>query len=448
MQHFRYVFLLYTVAFVRHNPRRGCGYACGSRGHDMARTTGRLTALKVEKAKRPGMYADGGGLYLQVTEGGASWIYRYMLAGRAREMGLGPRVLFGLSEARAKALDARRLRHEGIDPIEARRATRAQARLDLAKAVTFKQCAERYIGAHRAGWRNGKHAAQWEATLATYAEPVMGGLPVQAIDTGLVLKVLEPIWVIKPETAGRVRGRIESILDWAKARGYRPGENPARWRGHLDKLLPARSKVRKVKHHTALPYAELPAFLMSLREQEGIAARALEFMILTAARTGEILGARWHEIDLLEKTWTIPAARMKAGKEHRVPLCARAFIILQEMQRLQPASADAFVFPGGKSDRSLSNMAFLMLLRRMGRDDLTAHGFRASFKTWASERTSFLNEIVEAALAHVVGSKVEQAYRRGDMFERRRRLIHQWTTFCTTPKQEAQGNVAPMRQKR
>src|SRR5450631_3163102 len=229
----------------------------------MARTTGRLTALKVDRTKMPGMYADGGGLYLRVTkEGTKNWVLRYMLAGRPRWMGLGPVSLFGLQEARAKAFDARRLRHEGVDPIEARRIARQQARLDAAKAITFKECAASYTAANKAGWHNPKHAAQWTATLATYAEPVIGSLPVQAIDTGLVLKVLEPIWTGKPETAGRVRGRVESILDWAKARGYRTGENPARWKGHLDQLLPARSKVRKVQHHAALPYAELPEFMV------------------------------------------------------------------------------------------------------------------------------------------------------------------------------------------
>src|SRR5262245_4590913 len=411
----------------------------------MVRTTGRLTALKVARAKRPGMYADGGGLYLQVTEGGASWIYRYMLNGRAHEMGLGPLALYGLSEARAKALDARRLRHEGVDPIEARRAARAQQRLDAAKAITFMECAEAYIKAHSAGWRNGKHAAQWSATLATYAEPIIGNLSVQAIDTALVLKVLEPIWTAKSETAGRVRGRIESILDWATAREYRQGENPARWRGHLDKLLPARGKVRNVVHHAALPYAELPGFLIELREQEGIAARSLEFAILTAARTGETIFARWSELNLLDKTWTVPAARMKARREHRVPLSARALAILAEMQAHR-AGDDAFVFPGGKTRKPLSNMAFLMLLRRMKRDDLTAHGFRATFKTWASERTSFQNEIVEAALAHVIGSKVEQAYRRGDMFEKRRRLMDAWATFCMTAPVE-RGQVVAMQRR-
>jgi integrase len=413
----------------------------------MAREIGRLTALKVEKAKEPGMYCDGGGLYLRVTPDGAkNWVLRYMLDRRPRWMGLGPLALYGLQEARAKALDARRKRHEGIDPIDARRAERAQQRLDAAKAVNFRQCAEAYINAHRAGWRNGKHAGQWGATLSTYAYAIIGALPVQAIDTGLVLKVLEPIWTAKPETAGRVRGRLESILDFAKVRGYRDGENPARWRGHLDKLLPARSKVRAVEHHAALPYAELPFFLAILREQEGIAARALEFLILMAARTGEVIGARWNEIDLLDKTWTLPAARMKAHREHRVPLSARALAILAEMQAARQGDADdAFVFPGGKTAAPLSNMAFLMLLRRMGRGDLTAHGFRATFKTWASERTSFQSEIVEASLAHIIGGKVEQAYMRGDMFEKRRRLMDAWAKFCTTTAAQQAQNVTPLR---
>jgi integrase len=414
----------------------------------MARAIGRLTALKVEKAKEAGMYADGGGLYLRVTaEGARNWVLRYMLDRKPHWMGLGPLALYGLQDARAKALDARRKRHDGIDPIEARRADRARQRLDAAKAIAFRQCGEAYVTAHRAGWRNDKHAAQWSATLAAYAYPVIGGLPVQGVDTGLVLRVLEPIWTAKPETASRLRGRLESILDFAKARGYRDGENPARWRGHLDKLLPARSKVREIEHHAALPYADLPAFLVALRTQGSSAARALEFLVLTAARTGEVIGARWNEIDLLDKTWTVPGARMKARREHRVPLSARALAILAEMQAARHGEADnAFVFPGRKPGTPLSNMAFLMLMRRMGRADLTAHGFRATFKTWASERTSFQNEIGEASLAHVIGDKVEQAYRRGDLFEKRRRLIQQWATFCTTaPAQATQNNVTPLR---
>ena len=398
----------------------------------MARAIGRLTALKVEKTKEPGMYADGGGLYLRVTpEGAHNWVLRYMLDRRPRWMGLGPLALYGLQEARAKALDARRKRHEGIDPIEARRAERARERLDAAKAIPFQQCADAYINAHRAGWRNDKHAGQWSATLSTYAYPVIGALPVQAVDTGLVLKVLEPIWTAKPETASRVRGRLESILDFAKVRGYRDGENPARWRGHLDKLLPAHSKVRQVEHHAALPYSDLPGFLIALREQEGVAARALEFTILTAARTGECMGARWGEINWNDKLWIIPGGRMKGGREHRVPLCDRALAILREMSPAgdSPNAAEQFIFSGGKPGRPLSNMAFLMLLRRMGRADLTAHGFRSSFRDWAAERTNFPSEVVEMALAHVVGNKVEAAYRRGDLFDKRRRLMGAWADF-------------------
>ena len=413
----------------------------------MARTTGRLTALKVMRSTgKPGMYADGGGLYLQVTPGGASWIYRYMLSGRAREMGLGPLALYGLQDARAKALDARRLRHEGVDPIEAKRAARARAKLDAAKAITFKECAEAYIKAHRPSWRNDKHTKQWEATLATYAGPIIGALPVQAIDTSLVHKVLEPIWATRPETASRLRGRIEAVLDWAKVRGYRQDENPARWRGHMDKLLPGRGKVGRVEHHAALPFAELPGFLVALREQEGIAARAFEFTVLTAARAGETMGARWNEFDLRDKTWTVPAGRIKAGREHRVPLSVRALAILQEMQAHRHAN-DAFVFPGSKPGKPLWNATFLMLLRRMGRGDLTTHGFRSTFRDWVAERTNFPREVAELALAHAVGNPVEAAYRRGDLFEKRRRLMQQWATFCTTaPAQAIASNVAPIRQ--
>jgi integrase len=380
-------------------------------------------------------------------EGTKNWVLRYMLNRKARWMGLGPLPLYGLREARARALDARRRRHEGIDPIEARRAERAKLRLEAARAVTFKECAETYISSHRAGWRNDKHKYQWPATLTAYAYPVIGGLPVQAVDTGLVLKVLEPIWTTKPETASRVRQRIENVLDFAKARGWRDGENPARWRGHLDKLLPARSRVRNVEHLAALPYAELPAFLASLREREAVAARGLEFLILTAARTGELIGAHWSEIDLRDKTWTVPAGRMKARREHRVPLSPRALTILQEMIKVrQSGDGNAYVFPGPKLGKPLSNMAFLMLLRRMELDDLTVHGFRATFKTWASERTSFQNEITEAALAHVIGDKVEQAYRRSDLFEKRRRLMHQWSMFCTTASaQQSKTNITPLR---
>jgi integrase len=419
----------------------------------MARAIERLTAQRVERIKtaehpKPGMYADGAGLYLRVTpEGARNWVLRYMLDRKPRWMGLGPLLLYGLADARTRALDARRKRHDGIDPIEARRAERMRQRLEAAKAITFKQCAESYIASHKAGWRNEKHRYQWNQTLEQFVYPEIGLLPVQAVDTALVLKVLEPIWTTKPETASRVRQRIENILDSAKARGFRDRENPARWRGHLDKVLPARARVREVEHLAALPYTELPALLVNLRARPAIAARALEFLILTAARTGEIIGARWSEIDLLDKTWTVPADRMKARREHRVPLSALALAILQEMQAARLGDDEnAYVFPGPKRGKPLSNMAFLMLLRRMELKDLTVHGFRATFKTWASERTSFQNEITEAALAHIIGDKVEQAYRRGDLFEKRRRLMQQWAMFCTTASTHGrQGNVTQLR---
>jgi integrase len=291
------------------------------------------------------MHADGGGLYLQVTESGArTWIYRFMLNGRAREMGLGPLHTVSLAEARDRARECRKLRLEGIDPIEARNAKKAEARIAAATAMTFRESAERYIAAHKAGWKNPKHAAQWPSTLTSYVYPIFGDLPVQAIDTGLVMKALEPIWTEKPETASRVRGRIESVLDWATARGFRKGENPARWRGHLENLLPKKSKVQRVEHHPALPYDEMGDFMAALRSQEGIGARAFEFLILTAARTGEVIGARWEEFDLGQKVWTVPAERMKGGKEHRVPLSGPALAIIEEMQRARESD---FVFPGG-----------------------------------------------------------------------------------------------------
>jgi integrase len=388
----------------------------------MARITGRLTALKVERAKQPGMLADGGGLYLQVTERGKSWVYRFMLNKRSREMGLGPFALYSLAEARALAQDARRLRHQGIDPIEARRAARAQQRLDEAKSVTFQECAERYIASHRAGWRNAKHAEQWESSLRRFAFPVIGALAVQAIDTGLVRKVLDPIWTTKPETASRVRGRIEAVLDWAKASGYFTGENPARWKGHLKKLLPERSKVRRVKHYSALPYAELPDLMVELRAQEGIVARALEFTILTAARVSEAVGARWSEIS--GHLWTIPAERMKGGKAHRAPLSPRAMELLEAL----PRNGD-LIFPGPKLGRALNINAPRKLLIGMGHRIITVHGFRSSFRDWAAERTNFPSEVAEMALAHAVGSKVQQAYLRADALDRRRKLMAAWGEF-------------------
>lgn len=395
------------------------------------RQINKLSTAKVASLSKRGLYADGLGLYLQVAEGGTkSWLFRFMKDGRARKMGLGPVHTVTLAMAREKATEARRLLLEGIDPIEARNETRQAARLDAAKALTFRECAEKYIAAHSTGWKNAKHAAQWASTLETYAYPHFGNLPVASIDVGLVLKALEPIWNIKTETASRVRGRIESVLDWATARKYRTGENPARWRGHLDHLLPARRDVAKVKHHAALPYADVGSFVATIREMEGVTARALEFAILTAARTNEVVKARWQEVDLDARMWVIPAGRMKAGREHRVPLSDRAIEILVSLPREKGSD---FVFIGDKHGKPISNMAMLMMLRRMKRDDLTVHGFRSTFRDWAAEQTMYPNEMVEMALAHAVSDKTEAAYRRGDMLEKRRCLMHDWSVFCGLP---------------
>jgi integrase len=412
----------------------------------VAKIVGRLTALKIGRALPAGMHADGAGLYLHVSASGAkSWVYRYTMRGEVRDMGLGSLVAVSLADARVKAAECRALCQERIDPIEARKARLAQVAFDEAKAITFKEAAERYIKSHQAGWRNAKHRWQWGASLATYAYPTIGGVSVQAVDTTLVLKVLEPIWTTKTETANRLRGRIEQILDWAKSRGLRQGENPARWRGHLQHQLPARSKVRRIEHHPALPHGELPKFIAQLRQQEGIAARALEFTILTAARTGETIGATRNEADVTAKVWTVPGERMKAGREHRVPLSPRALAILREATA-EKAPDNAFVFFGRRAGEPLSNMAMDAVLRRMGCKDgrATVHGFRSTFRDWAAECTNFPNEVVEMALAHTVSDKVEVAYRRGDLFEKRRRLMAEWAVFCDTPA-AAPNTVIPLR---
>jgi integrase len=420
------------------------------------RSIHRLSDRTVKATKRPGMYCDGGGLYLQVTIGAdgktarKSWSFRFATGeiktsrnGKPRqverEMGLGSFPDTSLADARARAMDARNQREQGIDPIEARCDQRAAVALAQAKAMTFDQCRDAYIGAHRAAWRNAKHAGQWTRTLDTYVTKVFGRLPVQTVDVALVMRALEPLWATKPETAGRVRGRIEAVLDWAKARGYRAGENPARWRGHLDKLLPARSKVRKVQHHAALPYSEIGQFLAHLREREGTAARALEFAIATVARTSETIGLRWSEVDRRDKVWTVPGDRMKSGREHRVPLNDAAMAVLE---RMGEARENDYVFPGERR-AALSNMAMLKLLERMGRDDLTVHGFRSTFRDWTAERTNFPSEVAEAALAHVVGGDTERAYRRGDMFDKRRRLMAAWAEFLS--KAEVRGTVVQLR---
>jgi integrase len=372
-------------------------------------------------AKNAKFLADGRGLYLRVAAAGTkSWVYRYAEGRRLRDMGIGPYPTVSLAEARELAAVQRKLRLTGGDPIAARKAERLAARLAMAKSMSFRQCAEAYIAAHQAAWRNPKHAAQWPSTLDSYVYPVFGDLPVEAVDVGLVMKAVEPIWTEKTETASRVRGRVESVLDWATARGYRKGENPARWKGHLENLLPNRSKVARVEHHAALPYAELPGFMVELRQRQGLAARALELVILTAARSGEVLGTSWSEIDFERRLWVIPAERMKAGREHRVPLSEAALAILCP---LHEARTDERAFP-------ISNMAMLMLLRRMGRGDLTAHGFRSTFSDWCAEQTNTPSEVREMALAHTVGDKVEAAYRRGDLFAKRRGLADAWARYC------------------
>lgn len=403
----------------------------------------RLSAAAVNAKTRTGLYADGGGLYLQVAKGGSkSWIFRYMLSGRARKMGLGSINTVPLKLARERAAEQRLKLLDADDPIELRKAARMAKLAVSTEVLSFKEAATQYIASHRAGWKNAKHAGQWQATLETYVFSVFGDLAVSRVDVALVMKVLEPIWSIKPETASRLRGRIESVLDWAKARHLREGENPARWKGHLDKLLPARNKVAKVKHHAALPYAETGAFISGVRELDGIGARALEFAVLTATRTGEAVGALWQEIDLDGSMWVIPAARMKAGKEHRIPLSGRAVEILKALPR---EDGNPHVFIGTRRGKPLSNMALLMTLRRMGRNDLTTHGFRSTFRDWAAEQTAYPNELVEMALAHTVSDKTEAAYRRGDMVEKRRRLMDDWAVFSSTVKNAMAENVSPIR---
>jgi integrase len=383
-----------------------------------------ISAASVAKFTKPGHYAVGGGSYLQIAAGGSrSWVLRYTLNGRARYMGLGSCELVTLAEARAKAHDARRLLLDKIDPIEARRAQHRERLLETARGKTFRECAESYIASHEAGWRDPRSHKQWTRSLTAYVYPRLGDLPVAAIDTGLVMSVLEPIWKTKPETASRVRGRIENILDWARARGYRDGENPARWRGHLDHLLPARSRVRRVEHFAALSYAELPALMAKLRDQRGVPAAALQFLILTAARSNEVLGARWNEID--GNVWTVPAERMKAGKPHRVPLSNHAVEILASL----PHEGE-FIFVGARTDAASNPHQLKRVLQRMGYVNITVHGFRSTFRDWAAETTAYPNHVAEMALAHVVGNGVEAAYRRGDLFEKRRQLMQDWANYC------------------
>lgn len=392
----------------------------------MARQMGRLTALAVSKSSHKGMYADGGGLYLQVTESAAkSWIYRYKLQGRSREMGLGPLYLTSLAEAREKAMVCRRQRHDGVDPIEARKAARAKVLQDRAHSKTFREVAEAYIEAHKAEWKNPKSAQQWQNTFATYVYPTFGALPVQQVDTDLVKQVLDAIWATKTTTARRVRERIEVVLDAATVQKYRQGENPARWRGHLSALLANPSKIHKVTNHPSLPFAEAPEFMKKLRAIDTVPARALELTILVGGRSSEIRKAKWSEFDLVKRVWTIPKERMKAGREHRIPLSAPALAVLRAMEKIRQ---NDYVFPGRKKGKPISTMD--IVLNQLKRRDVTVHGFRASFRTWASECTRHSRETSEMALSHVIENETEAAYQRGDLFKKRQRLMDDWAKFC------------------
>jgi integrase len=429
----------------------------------MTRTIGKLSALTVSRIKQKGLYSDGGGLCLRVKEGGGKfWVFRFMLHGNAREMGLGALHSLTLAEARDKATVCRKQLSNKIDPIAARDDAETQEKVDNAKSKTFKECAEAYIEAHEKGWRNAKHAQQWPNTLATYVYPIMGDLPVQDIDLALITKVFEQkkktfgkgetLWTARPETASRLRGRIEVILDWAATREYRRGENPARWRGHLENLLLKRSRIQRIQHQPALPYDKIGDFMDTLKAQEGTAALAMAFTILTACRTSEAVNASWDEIDLEKMLWTIPPNRIKAGREHRIPLSKGALDILKKIRKEQDAAQKVkngapckWVFTSTRRYMPLSNMAMLALLRRMERTDITVHGFRSSFRDWCAEQTNFAREVAEAALAHAVGDKVEAAYRRSDLFDKRRQMMDAWDRYCATPQVPTSGKVVKLR---
>lgn len=394
----------------------------------MARECDRLTAVQVRQERKPGRHADGGGLYLFVKpDGRRTWVFRYTdrRTGKQRDMGIGNAVDVTLAHARKRAHEARLLLLDHGDPIEARGARAEAARIERANRLTFAQCAEQYIAAHRAGWRNAKHAEQWTATLETYGKPI-NPLPVADIDTALVLKCLQPYWTEKAETMTRVRQRIESVLDWATVRGYRKGENPARWRGHLDKLLPKRSKVKTVVHRPALAYAEMYEFMIELRQRNSLAARALELQILTATRPGGPAGAQWSEIDSVAETWTIPKGRMKAHKEHTVPLTKAAQALLRALPRI-----NSFVFASVKG-KPITTAAGQDLLKEM-RPGFTAHGFRSTFRDWAGDKTAHPREIIEHALAHQLKDKAEAAYSRSSALERRAQLMADWASYLDTP---------------
>jgi integrase len=400
----------------------------------------RLTAIGAKNQKRPGRYGDGGNLYLVVrNDGTKSWVFRWRdrVTGKLRDKGLGPYWDVSLEEARQQATTCRRLVREGVDPIDAARQQRSSVKLERARRLTFGECCEKYMDAHRDGWRNAKHAGQWQSTLDTYAA-ILKPLPVAEIDTALVIKALEPIWATKTETATRVRQRIEAVLNWATARAFRSGENPARWRGHLDKLLAKPTKLKAVEHRAALPYTEAKPFMAELRQQKGLGALALELQILTACRPGEVAQAQWAEFDLDAATWTIPGSRMKAGKEHRVPLSPPAVALLRKLPRV-----NGFVFPGTKKTQAITTAAMLKALRTL-RPGFDAHGFRSTFRDWAADQTTYPRDVAEAALAHAVQG-VEAVYRRTDLLNKRAHLMADWATYCGTSK--TSGSVTSIRKR-
>jgi integrase len=402
----------------------------------------RLTVKEIQRKTTPGLHGDGGGLWLQITKTGVkSWLFRFMVKGKAYGMGLGPLHSVTLAEARHKAANARRLLVEGVNPLEERRRLHAQDAATRARTMSFAACSAQYIAAHRAAWKNAKHAEQWSSTLQTYVHPVIGKLPVGDIDTALIVKVLtqrdpkgNSFWEVKTETASRVRGRIEAILGWATTSGFRSGDNPARWKGNLENLLANISKRSRVKNHPSLPWQQVDAFMSSLDKREGIAARAVEFTILTACRSNEVRGARWSEIDLDAKIWTIPSSRMKAGREHEVPLSDEAIALLKRLH-----ASSELVFPGIQN-QVLSDMSLTQVIRRMVRDGqvwtdrdgrtVTVHGFRSTFRMWAAEATNYPREVAEHALAHQLPDAVERAYQRGTQFAKRIELMRDWGSLC------------------
>jgi integrase len=403
----------------------------------MAKLVKQLKDLQIKRLSEPGSYPDGEGLYIQIRDSGAKdWFYRYEIDGRGRKRGIGSYPTISLEKARGEALLCRQLRKEGIDPIDYHRELAIKKGLEKAKTTTFKECALAYIDTHKHGWRNEKHESQWRNTLETYAYPFIGDLPVQAIDIDLVMKVLEPIWFDKTETASRVRQRIENILDWATVRNLRKGDNPALWRGRLDKLLPKRSKIQKPKHFAAMDYRVLPEYFKSLRKKDTIASKALAFTILTATRNGEARAATRSELDDKANAWIIPENRMKAGREHRIPLSNEASDIIKEAVPFKKITND-FIFPGLAKEKPINEAALMKLLKK-DHPALTIHGFRSSFRDWCAEQTNYPREIAEAALAHTIKDKTEAAYLRGDMFEKRRKLMNAWAEYCLSEKSTAE----------